>query len=489
MKQSRLLKMMKTLSQAEMRAYGHFLEGVPFQKTGGVYKLYKYLKKLHPQFEGKAIEKGTIQKKLFSTVSNPKKHLYDNASQLSISLEDFLIKKQLEKNQSSKDFLLLEVYKERKLDDLFFQKIDGIERNWRTEKKAGIDHLYEQYNLRRMCIIHPNFAVLNRDKDTTNLPELLALLDQFYFATKLYWTLSQLTSSNFVIKQRPEKKEYFVQEIIDYSSNSEFQHIPQISLLGDMAKTLLNQDFKNYESLRVNFFDNIELYDENERHDLFATLLHCFNQNRQANRLQELFELNRFAVEHQLMFENGYITVNYFINIVNIACLSGELDWIENFIAEYQQYLNENDRANTVLFCEANLLISRNDYGKALEKLSRITKFQNVFSELQAKCMQLQCYYEMDYDEPFDALIKSSTKFLKSKKTVGAGFKEGVSQFFHYAKEIKKLKAFKYLKFSKKMSPIEVKKEADKLLNEIMNTHNVFYKAWLIKKNEELRDE
>lgn len=122
MEKSKLISLVATLSKSEFREFGKYLEGVPYQKTGGVYKLYKYLKTHHPDLPAKYIDKDYIQKKLYKTTNNPKKHLYDNISQLSISLEDFLIKKRLETNTDTKNLLLLEVYKERQLDGLFFQK-------------------------------------------------------------------------------------------------------------------------------------------------------------------------------------------------------------------------------------------------------------------------------------------------------------------------------------------------------------------------------
>lgn len=474
MEKSKLISLVATLSKSEFREFGKYLEGVPYQKTGGVYKLYKYLKTHHPDLPAKYIDKDYIQKKLYKTTNNPKKHLYDNISQLSISLEDFLIKKRLETNTDTKNLLLLEVYKERQLDGLFFQKINAIEKQWDKKQVPGIKHLYDEYNLKRTCLMHPNFSVLNKEKAPENLTVLIELLDKFYFAAKLHWTMVNNATNNFVNASKKEKSQFFIEDIIKYSSLEQFQATPQIKFLSKFTEAIHQRSFDNYIELKNDFFKNLSIYDESEKYDIFIMLGACFNNSNHPNSFNELFELNRFGVEQRLLFENGYLSADYFINIVNVAGKVNELDWAEEFIKDYQVFIAEKYQKDIALFCESTLCSLRNDFNGALEKLHQIEKYHNVFCEILAKCTQLQCYYELDFDDSFEALTKSFSKFLKSKNTINDSFRENFLKFIFYAKELKKDKDSK-------------NKENNEVLKKIETEPYVPYQFWLLNKFKDLK--
>lgn len=474
MEKSKLINIMSTLSDAEVKDLGKFLEGTSYRKTGSVFTLFKYLKKWHPEFPLKKIEKEYVQKSLFKNADNASKRMLDVMSQLSIVLEDFLVKKQLEKNDIDRDFLLLNELKDRKLDKLFFQKMAGMEKTWEQEDIPGTEQLYRQYKMNNMVLLHPSYSRL--EETPLNPHVLTESLDKFYFASKLYWTLCHHITYNTMDSKSLNEEQKLIEEIIEHTQSPKFQAIPQIQLFRKLAVDMFSNNFDNYSEIKNNFVENIALYNEAEKLDLFNFLMYyCIEIHKRGhpNSTQYLFDINKFAVEHQMVIHNDYIYPETYINITNIGCAANELEWVENFVSEYKTHLTDEFRLDAVTLCEATVAMNKEEFGAAIQKIAQV-KFQNAIYGVQARCVQLQCFYELeDYDELFTNSIKSFAMFLNRNQIVSTIFKDSIKNFLTYAKKLKKYKD------SKKNVPEEI-------YQQITEHKNIAWKNWLEKKSKEL---
>ncbi len=478
MEKSKLILLFKTLSTSEVKEFGKFLEGASYRKSGGVFLLYSYLKKWHPSFPSKKMEKETVSKAVFKNNKAFNRRLFDVMSNLYKALEDFLIKKRLEEKEIERDFLLLEVLKERKLDKLFFLKINHIEKSWEKKEVAGIDHLHHQYRLMQMSFSHPNYSVINEMPIGPHT--LIEKIDQYYIATKLYWTLCWYNTNNYFGNgngnTEHQKEQYLIPEILELCQSEDFQKLPQIRLLSQLLKVFKGQDQQDYQQCQDEFFNHLGIYNSYEKHDIVTILSYwCYKNHKQGktNALQELFELNQFAAQEKLILEDGYISDIIFRNIIHIACAVNEVDWAESFMQEYGCLLQEETRTDVLVLCEALIVFNRHQYGLALEKLAP-AQFKDVAYGVQARCIQLQCYYELeDYQELFYNLCKSFMTFLNRRKDLADYTKETLKNFIIYTKKLHEL-----------TYGINEKENAEQLYQGIIHKDNIAYKAWLLKKIE-----
>jgi len=471
MKKGKLISLFSTLDNTEIKEFGKYLEGTVHRKSGSVVALFNYLKKWHPEFPEKKVDKEIVSKVIFKGSKTFNRRLFDLMSNLSKALEYFLIKKRLEQQDLEREFLLLEILKERKQDKLFFEKINQLEKRWEEKEEAGIEHLHNKYRLMKMCFLHPNYSVLY--EMPLNPLHLIEKMDEYYFAAKLYWTLCHYTTNNYVVDRNKstEQKEYLLKEILKLSATPHFQNNIKIKLLGGILQSLIDKDYTNYQKLKNGFFDNLDSYNEYEKHDLLVILtVICYDdyRNGNANAMRESFELNRKAAEKRLILEDGYVATIHFRNIVNIGLSVKELDWTEKFIQEFGPFLQEEQKQDTLLFSEAYLYFHKEKYDDALKKLAQI-KLQNVVYGIQARCLQLQCYYTTEDYDLFYNLIKSFSTFLNRNQSIAIGTKKALLNFISYSKRL-----FDY--------HVQSKENLEGLLKEIETNVNVVHKTWLLEK-------
>jgi len=483
MKNTNVIQVLKTLSKKEIKEFGKYLKSI-YREDGGIYLLYEYLKKCHPNFVDKNIERVFIEKKIFPNSVNSQRTLFDATSLLLKALKEFLVKKRLEKNSIARDFLFLEELKERRLDNLFFQEIEKTESRWNEEKNAGIEYLHDVFKLNMMRLLHPSWNVI--DKKNVDSVDLIELLDTYYIASKLYWTLCNHTTNSFA-NNTTNEKQYFVDDVIKFASLSEFQQKPQIRILSQLTNAFLYDKLGNYQTIKKDFLGHLNIYNEYEKNDFLNFFIILNNKIGTADAFRELFELYDFYVQEKLILEDGTISFGSFLNIVNLGCRASRLnitnlEWVENFIATYKDALKAGSQKEaTISYGEVIIAMNKKDYAKALENLREVN-LKNAFYGVQIRCYLLQCYYELGgYENSFEDLIKSFKKFLKDNQTPSSDFKIKFGKFIFYITKINNIKNAITLRATKNKD-LNLKK----LLEELKKEKSVAYKSWLSQKIKEL---
>ena len=105
MHNSRLVELLKTFSDAEIKKFGDFVRSPYFNKSDRVIKLYDQLKKYHPNYSSPLISKEKIYGRLF-----PGKKYHDSTLRVVIHLlgeiaEKFITQKRFESNEPEYNFI------------------------------------------------------------------------------------------------------------------------------------------------------------------------------------------------------------------------------------------------------------------------------------------------------------------------------------------------------------------------------------------------
>lgn len=473
MVKSKLVQLLKTFSVLEMKEFAKFLEGTSYRKTSGVYMLFKFLKKYHPEFSEKNIEKENILKKAFKDKPPSNQRLFDLMSMLYNTVENFLIQKKLETERVDRDFLVLKILKERKLDKLFFQKAVGVERDWEKNPIAGIEHLHDIYKLHRMCFLHPNYSII--DKPITQ-EILYKEIDDYYFSVKMYIMMIFMIQNKYVKISNDEVSEsQFFNNILEFSKTTEYSEVASTKLLSMIIDALKNKNFETVEEIKEVYIDNIKSFNENEQLDFFGSLMTMnFIKFREGseNALTSLFELNKFAVQNDILLEDGFINTGYFRSIVQVGCAVNELDWTEEFVNKYEQFLDQELKESNVILSKSEIAFEKKQYESVLQMTVK-AKFENAVYASQVKMLQLQCYFELEgYEDTFYNLVKSFTAFLQRSKVFSDQYVKPVLNFIRFTNKL----------FNSKNS---IEKNRDSLELELNDLSNIVKKKWLIEKLNE----
>ncbi len=470
MEKSKLIEVLKTLSKAEVKEFGKYLEKNAYRKANSIsiYSLFNYLKKYYPDFPAKKIEKEYVYKKLAKDSTNASKRMLDLMSNLYQVLEDFLIKKELEENQINRNFLVLDILKKRKLDKLFFQKVGQVQKDWGKKTPAGIEQFHNEYKLAKTCFMHPNYSLFPGQDIDPNV--LLDKMDKYYFAVKLYYNLCVEITSYSLNNEAKETYKRLIVGILKECEEEEMTQTPQLNLFNKLLQAYQNKNFDNYKECKTDFINSIELYEASETHDLFLLLQNAAYTNYRNGKteyLREMFELNKIALEYGLFIESGYISEFTFKNLVVIACSLDELEWTENFINDFQGYLNEEIKEDIVQLCKAILSFNKGDFEDSLQGIAMVHLPDAVYG-VQLRELQLQCYYELeDYEELFFNLVKSFSAYLNRNDKLAKPYKDSCQNFIKYLYKLK----------------VTLDKDKRKALQEeIINHKNINHKSWLLQK-------
>ncbi len=476
MLKSKLIVYLQTLSTSEMRDLGQFISFKSSNNKNDIILLFNYLKKLHPTFPEKKVQKEIVSKKLFKNEANQNKKLLNSMYRLNLLIDDFFVQEILATAIKDKDFLLLKALRERKLDKYFFKKIDSMQNDWNDNPKVGIEHLYDEYRLKEMCFSHPSYSLV---KEMPLDPALLLNhIDEHYFATKLYWNLCLYNTQNYVSKKKNSDLNgtLFLDEIINSTEKNLSNHSPQTKLFSRLIIAFRTKNYTEFDQFKNAFFNNLHLYNYKEKVDIQTFLYHACYENYKtgvAGALDGLFELNCFAIEYDLIIEGGYISNMRFWNIIHIGFAAKKLNWTEKFIEDYGKYLQSEQKEDTILICKALLAFNFKKYEHALQLLAT-ARFQNMLYALYTKSLQLQCYYELgdEYDDLFWNLCKSFNSYLNRREEFSENTKTSFSNFIYFSKLLLKTKH-------------DPNKNLERLSKKINNNLNLAYKSWILEKLDE----
>jgi tetratricopeptide (TPR) repeat protein len=172
------------------------------------------------------------------------------------------------------------------------------------------------------------------------------------------------------------------------------------------------QHFAHFKEM---LFAHADIFPEDELRTLYLLAINFgikkINE-QQGIWLRNTLDLYQHALARQLLLENGHISRFAFNNIAGIALRLGELDWAEGFVQQHQHFLEKQHRRSTAAFNLARVAYARRDYGTALLHLQEAVD-RDVFSNLQAKTVQLKIYYETNEWEALESHLASMKTYIR----------------------------------------------------------------------------
>lgn len=476
MHKSKLVTLLRTLTVSEMRDFGKFMEGTSYRTTGAIFQLYNFLKKQHPEYPDKKIDREYVKKALNKGGKNTGNRLPDLVSLLNTELEKFLIQKKLFEKEIRKEMLFLEVLRERGLDKMFFKRAANLEKNWGDYRGEGIEDLHTSFLLSRAEITHPN-----REEDRVQKnKELLERLDNYYLTTKLHYC-SSLLSNTVDFASDDSNAEFLDQQFLlkqinasllekDAIGRPEMVNISHLILMGYLSSV------EDYDTVKTQILDNFQLFNETEQHDYFIFLQRVCIQKMNSGEelyLRELFEVYKIMVSSGNIYKDEFIPAVLFRSMILVACSLSELEWAKDFLEQNYRYAKKEYREDIYSLCAAIILFHERKFEESISCLDSV-RFTDVAYALQARVILLQCHYELEDQDLFFNMVRSFGSFLDRNNLLSEELKEDVRKFINYANSMMRIK----------FDPNET---IDHLLEKFSKERRVFTQIWLSSKMDELK--
>ena len=476
MKNSQLIKLLKTFNPEEIKRFREFISSPYYNKNKNVSKLYEVIRKAYPDFEQEKFTKENIFSKIF-----PGEKFNDNTLRLLIHYlyeraKEFLAYSRLEKERYGyKEQLVSELF-DRDLNKESTKEIDKIisdlEKNDVKDTEYFINkYLFEYKKL--YCLQKKYQDKYEKYFTKSNIETPFKNLTNFFLLEVLTFYSVML---NTKILYKVEIDTDLLKKLTACFDFETFYDRPIIQIYYNMVMALTNKDEKYFYNIK----DLVLKYEKDiaplRQFDIYINLEnYCRRKIRAGNKhfRREFFEILKLDLEKKIYKVEPYISQNFYKNILQNAAELEEFEWADEFIESYKNELRSDYREAVYCYCKAYLEAEKNNYEKSLDYLSTL-KTDEVYLKIDLKLLQARLYYELKEYDVLNSAIDSTRHFLKDNKFIAENRRVQFSTYINF------LSALNNARLRKDEYKIQELKE------NIIKAEDLQWKDWFIKKVEEL---
>jgi hypothetical protein len=500
---SNCVQILKNVDSSELNDIASFVKK-KLSTTNKEYALFKYLKDCHPEYNEETLDFETIHKKIYGKqqVKNPDKNISNIGQKVNAVLEEYLLDSALKRNPQEKEFLLSLEYSRLGLRDQLDKTIDAYfpddqkeslkskskdeddlqenaETNSKPTKKEKLLHIWHFWHLHRLLHLrYYSRGTVQNSASETSLVRSLEQLHLAYVAAKLR-----------IVHEMEVMKRIHGKVPMSSFSDGEMELIrtnatpanPFLLLYHHAYElALFPTDIRYYELKRLlkEFGDKLI---KDDRGNLTRSLINYASEairNGHHKFYDESFVLHKEGIDNASLLQDGKITPELFLNIINSACEQNQIDKAKQLLIKYEPLLPKNLRDETIIVLSGRIFFYNKEYVNGYGQFPKITTYTNRLMELTARCTLLQCYYEAGEDA---ALVNACHSFQKaldrSEKRFSDNYRKSFGNFSKMVVTLSNLKTDPDRTF-----------DQEKMMEKMEAYGVLVCKKWLIEKIENFKD-
>ncbi len=479
MQKTKLIQLLKTLSVEEFRRFKKFIQSPYYNSNPKLLALYNYLSRYHPSFEAPRLTKEHAFHKVFSNESFSAAKFHKLTFHMVQIAEEYLIHLEHQDLRKRRK-ILTKIYGKRNLYPLFEKETKKLLSELSSNNYRDQEYFADNYQLYFDYYFHP--LTQKHTLEDNALTALMEGIDMQFLLAK-YRIGSEMKNRERILSRKYQIR--FLKAIEKESQTG----YPTNNPVFDLYRLLFNlydakkQDeiFEMLKPLLLQSFNNIRQIDQSFL--LTQMINHAARRINagEATYYKEALDLYKMALAHQLVLENQQIEAPVFGNIVLLGCHAKEFEWTNSFIKEYQAFLNEDIREDTIMLNTGLLYFHQKDFEQAYQLFSNHA-FSLAFQP-KSRSNLIRTLYELFQKDPtlFDLLISKIDAFdkhLKRNQLISLDTKEA------YLNQLILLKKMATGLNQQK----DRQKLAKSLLRNVNNKKMVIGRKWLIEKVHQIGD-
>jgi hypothetical protein len=479
MHKSNLLELLKIFTAKEFKEFGDFVKSPFYNKNDNVINLYGWIKKYFPDLDNENLQKEKVYEKLTG-----KKDYNDGFMRTVIFNLNKLAEEFLSINntvQIEKDIAYLNyIFNVKGADKIFEKKFRQVYDSFEKDSKSPEYYYFCLYRLQTllMAFNSKNRAFLNK-KDFHAQDEINAL-----DSLLTYYLLSALPEYRFFYNQAQvvniDFEFSFLDEIIIFLKRTGFhKNIPELNLYFNELMLLKEGDEKYFFTIKEIAAKEVDNFPFRTKYNMIGLLANTavtqyYNGNDKF--LQERFEVFELILNKGLYkkFEDSYFDDMLFKNIVSTGLQLDRVEWTENFIGEFADKLNPEDKENSLNLNLARLKFYKKDYADALKHLGIIKNVNHIHYKTEIKILTLMIYYEQGRNAEAVSVIDNYRHFLSNDTVLPESRKERNYNFLRFVNDLIK---------AKENHSINAVYDLE---HDLKITPNTYEKEWLLQKAGQL---
>ncbi len=460
MQQIDVVVLLKKLSSKEIKDFHTYLRN-RVRKDSKALKLLAYLRRYHPQLDEAKVNFEKVSKHL-----SIKPALVSNTlSDIRIQLRKFLTERYLETAPFEQDRILLQVYRDYRLSQLFDKQLKAMKKSLEKERPKDL-----WYDLKQMQLEHERYYYVGTTRWNSNvgIQNAMEYLDRFYAAAKLTYS-SELVNRVQILDEAETTirlKEETALMSFDHESNYHRFYRMAFRLIQSRSTDL-------YFELKEVFTKEYILLSKNDQFIILSYLLNhaSFETSKGKDEfVREFFSLSQFGIQDQIFIINGIFDPNHFLNAIEVASKLQHFDWAWDFIAQWSSTLDPDKKDYYVSLGIALIHFKRKDYEACSDVLAPIL-LKSPLDEQRGMLFVLISLYESNCAPDF-ILSRCTTikQFVRSNRFINKDRRKGI------------LLVVRVLEMLLKPQP-----DKGKISQLLQTSNNFHYKSWLLQKVEELK--
>ncbi len=505
MENSKLIRVLRSLSKAEMKELGKFISSPYFSTGRDCRPLFEVLNKAWPEFTGAEMTKALIYEELYPGKSYGDKRSKSILSTLSSELYglalEFLTYSSLKNDKRGKKLLLLRNLLDKNLyrefDTEYHDTITDNTLNENSERRGSagnflesfrLQYIYNEYTWKRSDME----GLYNGLKRSSDDAIAFAMITAYKFmdtkdtASVTFNIKTGQTFADILLgaldngKMLAELKESYP-ELYPYISANHLVYMM------NRDKTRVNDEsLWQYRKLKDMMESNSDAFGHREKYMLYQALENYMairlEQNQQEkDNYKELFDIYRSSLEQGVykVSRESSIEPTVFRNILMTACDMNEFDWAEGFIEKYSAELPGEFAASMKDHAFATLYFNKSEFEKALKHIVNI-KYNYLRHKIDAKVLQFKIFYELGDYEPAFSILDTLRHYISSSDEIASLVRTRFSAFIKYAGELLRVRTSPGSSAEKKVYA------AGDILARLKNESAVESGVWLAKKLKEI---
>ncbi|MEL6626458.1 MAG: hypothetical protein AAFQ92_13085 [Bacteroidota bacterium] len=471
MKKTKLITLLRTLDDKEMKDFESYLTNL-YRRQAKAITVFKFIKRQWNRIlAGELTKEEALKYQSVKALDIKAKGFSNVLSTLYLFLEEFLILNKIKSNPSGdRDFQMIHILKERKLNHLYQQRIKSLnktldkktnENTWNRLKKFQLNHLHFFYT-----------GTSKMKLTIDSLDAAMDNLDLFYGLTKLKYLCEIINRSNILQQSYNLER---MESAVGYCRlfKKEIGRIADIYLL---AYELLREGLEEtFAKLRDLYRKNIGALSKEDQSIILGYLINftiAKVQEKPKLYYGQTFALYKLALEQDLIVEDGIISSSSFINIATVSTQLGEFTWFNEFVSTYQIYLPQRIRPEVLQICFAQEAFERGRHKMVLDYLKQVKFATRIDFALRVKALTLRAQWELlGNDETVRATLNAFEMYLRRNKEINEHTLKAYLNFIRFAKKL----------FRKNT------KDWAQLVREIERQKVIYFKYWLVEKAKALR--
>ncbi len=400
-----------SFSKAEKRNFAYFIDSPYFNQREDVKILYQWILK-NPKSE--------IGESTFKAIY-PNTPISEQRSRLVLSYlqrlaEEFLSHEHWRQKPGAYEGSLLQVMRIRGLENHFNEVLRTAKQTLDQQDLRNSDY---HIQLGQVLWEEARFESLRNPTESKYLEHLSDHSD-------LTWILQKL---RFLCLNRMQHTMYKFEYILPLRSEVEVI-IVQRAMLNNAAVATWYYCLKMLEEPEsILFFDQFkaaylnqnQLFDHEEIRDLYLFALnYCIRRANSGEKIffHDIMGFYKDGLKKGYILDNGVLSRSTYHNIVAAGLQTFEFEWVEEFIANYKNYLERTYRDSSYSFNMARLEFARKRYDNALVLLQH-SHYYDPLLNLAAKTMSLKIYYELGEHDLLEAHLEALKIYIRRKVTMG----------------------------------------------------------------------